>query len=146
QCGGRYVGHRRVRATFGGLLLIGGKAADRFGRKRVLVTGLALFGFACLAGGLAQRPGELVAARAVQGTGAALLAPAALALLTAAFPSGRPRVRAFGVWSAVNAAGGASGVLIGGVLSEFATWRAVMFVNVPVAVAVLGLACRVIPR
>jgi hypothetical protein len=91
--------------TFGGLLLLGGKAADRYGRGRLLLFGLGLFGLASLVGGLAQEPGHLVAARAAQGVGAAALAPTALALLTAAFPSGRARVRAFGVWSAMNAAG-----------------------------------------
>ncbi|GAB2489236.1 MFS transporter [Streptosporangium sandarakinum] len=97
--------------TFGGLLLLGGKAADRYGRRRVLLFGLGLFGLASLAGGFAQEPGHLVAARAAQGIGAAALAPAALALLTATFPAGRARVRAFGVWSATNAAGGALVVL-----------------------------------
>ena len=121
--------------TFGGLLLLGGKAADRFGRKRVLLLGLALFGLASLGGGLAQAPGQLVAARAVQGIGAAVLAPAALAALTATFPAGRARIRAFGVWSAMNAAGGALGVLAGGLLTQYASWRWVMFVNVPMAAA-----------
>ncbi|MER7616360.1 MFS transporter [Nonomuraea wenchangensis] len=129
--------------TFGGLLLLGGKAADRYGRKRVLLSGLVLFGLASLLGGLAQAPGHLVAARAAQGVGAAALAPAALALLTAAFPAGRARVRAFGVWSATNAAGGALGVLIGGLLTEYAGWRWVMFVNVPMAAVALALAWRV---
>ena len=128
--------------TFGGLLLLGGKAADRYGRKRVLLLGLALFGLASLLGGLAQAPGQLVAARAAQGIGAAALAPAALALLTGAFPEGRARVRAFGIWSATNAAGGALGVLIGGVLTACAGWRWVMFVNVPMAAAALALAWR----
>lgn len=105
--------------TFGGLLLLGGKAADRYGRKRVLLTGLAVFGIASLAGGFAQDPGQLVAARAVQGIGAAMLAPAALALLTATFSTGRARVKAFGIWSAMNAAGGALGVLAGGLLTEY---------------------------
>jgi EmrB/QacA subfamily drug resistance transporter len=124
--------------TFGGLLLLGGKASDRYGRRRMLLLGLALFGLASLAGGFAQQPGHLIAARAVQGVGAATLAPAALALLTATFPSGRERVRAFGIWSATNAAGGAIGVLIGGLLTQYVSWRAVMFVNVPmVAIAVL---------
>ncbi|WP_433502468.1 MFS transporter [Pseudonocardia halophobica] len=129
--------------AFGGLLLLGGKAADRYGRRRVLLGGLALFGVASLAGGLAQVPWELVAARAAQGVGAAALAPAALALLTSAFPSGRARVRAFGVWSATNAAGAALGVLAGGLLTEYAGWRAVMLVNVPIVVAALALAARV---
>ncbi len=128
--------------TFGGLLLLGGKAADRYGRKRVLLLGLGLFGLASLIGGFAQEPGQLVAARAAQGVGAAALAPAALALLTATFPTGRARVRAFGVWSAMNAAGGALGVLVGGALTEYASWRWVMFVNVPMAVCALMLARR----
>ncbi|MFI7635997.1 MFS transporter [Nonomuraea sp. NPDC049400] len=128
--------------TFGGLLLLGGKAADRYGRKRVLLLGLGLFGLASFFGGFAQEPGQLVAARAIQGIGAAALAPAALALLTATFPTGRARVRAFGVWSAVNAAGGALGVLIGGLLTEYAGWRWVMFVSVPMAACALALAWR----
>ncbi|MBW8487366.1 MFS transporter [Actinomadura parmotrematis] len=131
--------------AFGGLLLLGGKAADRYGRRRVLLLGLGLFGAASLAGGLAQAPGQLVAARAAQGAGAAALAPAALALLTAAFPEGRARVRAFGIWSATNAAGGALGVLIGGVLTQYAGWRWVMFVNAPMAAAALALAWRGAP-
>ncbi|WP_051362592.1 MFS transporter [Amycolatopsis thermoflava] len=128
--------------TFGGLLLLGGKLADRHGRRRVLLTGLAVFGIASLAGGFAQDPGQLVAARAVQGIGAAAAAPAALALLTSTFPAGPERVRAFGVWSATNAAGGALGVLIGGVLTEYAGWRWVMFVSAPMAVVALVLARR----
>ncbi|UQS24601.1 MFS transporter [Amycolatopsis thermalba] len=128
--------------TFGGLLLLGGKLADRYGRKRVLLVGLAVFGIASLAGGFAADPGQLVAARAAQGIGAAAAAPAALALLTATFPGGRERVRAFGVWSATNAAGGALGVLIGGVLTEYAGWRWVMLVSAPMAAVALVLARR----
>lgn len=128
--------------TFGGLLLLGGKAADRYGHKRTLLIGLALFGTASFLGGFAQEPGHLVAARAAQGVGAAGLAPAALALLTATFPDGRTRVRAFGIWSATNAAGGALGVLIGGALTEYVSWRWVMFINVPMAVIALALAQR----
>lgn len=132
--------------TFGGLLLLGGTMADRFGRRRVLVGGLILFGAASLAGGCAQAPAHLVLARAVQGTGAAALAPAGLALLTTTFPSGKPRIRAFGIWSAMNAAGGALGVLIGGVLTQYAGWRWVMFVNVPMALVALLFAWRSVPR
>lgn len=128
--------------TFGGLLLLGGKAADRYGRKRVLLFGLTLFALASLGGGLAQAPGQLVAARTVQGIGAAALAPAALSLLTAAFPSGRARVRALGVWSATNAAGAAFGVVAGGLLTQYASWRWVMLVNVPMAAGTLALARR----
>ncbi|MFK4088139.1 MFS transporter [Kribbella sp. NPDC020789] len=129
--------------TFGGLLLLGGKAADRYGRRRVLLVGLALFGLASLVGGFAQSPGQLIAARAAQGVGAAALAPAALALLTATFPSGRERVRAFGIWSATNAAGGALGVLAGGLLTEYLGWRWVMFLSVPMAAIAYLLAIRI---
>ncbi|MEU8174466.1 MFS transporter [Microbispora hainanensis] len=128
--------------TFGGLLLLGGKIADRYGHKRVLLAGLAVFGLASLAGGFAQEPGHLVAGRALQGIGAAALSPAALAVLTVTFPSGKARVRAYGIWSAVNAAGGALGVLIGGALTQYAGWRWVMFVSVPMAAVALALAWR----
>lgn len=128
--------------TFGGLLLLGGKAADRLGHKRVLLFGLTLFGVASFAGGLAVQPFQLVAARALQGVGAAAVAPAALAVLTETFPSGRRRARAFGIWAAMNAAGGALGVLMGGVLTEFAGWRWVMFVNLPMAAIALTLVSR----
>lgn len=131
--------------TFGGLLLLGGRAADRFGRKRVLLLGLGLFGIASLAGGLAADPGQLVAARAAQGVGAAALAPAALALLASTFPTGRARVRAFGIWSAMNAAGGALGVLVGGLLTEYAGWRWVMLVNVPMVAIALVMVWRGVP-
>ncbi|KAB2349105.1 MFS transporter [Actinomadura rudentiformis] len=126
--------------AFGGLLLLGGKLADRYGRKRMLLFGLGLFGLASLLGGFAADPGQLVAARAAQGVGAAALAPAALALLTATFPAGKARVRAFGIWSATNAAGGALGVLVGGLLTEYAGWRWVMLVNVPMALIALAMA------
>lgn len=128
--------------TFGGLLLLGGKAADRYGHRRVLLAGLALFGAASLAGGFALTSGHLVAARAIQGVGAAALQPASLAVLSATFPpGGTARARAFGIWSAMNALGAALGVLIGGVLTEYVGWRWIMFVNVPVAAAALILTC-----
>lgn len=123
--------------AFGGFLLLGGTAGDLFGRRRLLTAGLLVFGIASLLGGLAQAPWQLVAARAGQGVAAAALAPAALAILTTTFPEGAARVRALGVWSAVNAVGGASGVLVGGVLTEYADWRWVMIVNVPVVVLAL---------
>ncbi|MFJ8621250.1 MFS transporter [Kitasatospora sp. NPDC093550] len=132
--------------TFGGLLLLGGKIADRYGHKRVMLLGLGLFGLSSLAGGLAQAPGQLVAARAVQGIGAAAVAPAALALLSSTFPGGKERVKAFGIWSAVNASGGAVGVLVGGLLTQYAGWQWVMYVNLPMAAVALALAWRGIAR
>ncbi|WP_424890373.1 MFS transporter [Streptomyces sp. XH2] len=128
--------------TFGGLLLLGGKIADRYGHKRVMLFGLGLFGISSLVGGLAQAPGQLVAARAAQGVGAAAVAPAALALLASTFPSGKERVKAFGIWSAVNASGGAVGVLAGGLLTQYAGWQWVMYINLPMAALALALAWR----
>ncbi|EFL19435.1 MFS transporter [Streptomyces sp. C] len=131
--------------TFGGFLLLGGRACDLYGRRRMFVLGLTVFGLCSLAGGLAREPWQLIAARAGQGLGAAAAAPAALALLTTTFPEGPPRVRALGVWSAVNAAGGALGVLAGGLLTEYAGWRWVMLVNLPVVAAALGPALAGMP-
>lgn len=125
--------------TFGGLLLLGGRACDLFGRRRLFVLGLAVFGLCSLAGGLAQAPWQLIAARAGQGLGAATAAPAALAMLTTTFPEGPQRTRALGVWSAVNAAGGALGVLVGGLLTQYAGWRWIMLINLPVVAAALAL-------
>ncbi|WP_326673374.1 MFS transporter [Streptomyces sp. NBC_01257] len=125
--------------TFGGLLLLGGRACDLYGHRRLFVGGLAVFGLCSLAGGLAQEPWQLVAARAGQGLGAAAAAPAALGMLTTTFSEGPRRVRALGVWSAVNAAGGALGVLAGGLLTEYAGWRWVMLVNLPIVAAALAL-------
>ncbi len=128
--------------TFGGLLLLGGRAADRFGRRPLLLIGLALFGITSLLGGLAQSPGQLITARAVQGVGAALIAPAALAVLTTSFPAGPQRGKAFGVYSAVTAGGAAVGVVVGGLLTEYLDWRWVMLVNVPMALVGMWLARR----
>ncbi|MFG2813586.1 MFS transporter [Streptomyces sp. NPDC048410] len=124
--------------TFGGLLLLGGRACDLYGRRRMFVLGLSVFGLCSLAGGLAQAPWQLIAARAGQGLGAAAVAPAALAMLTTTFTEGPRRVRALGVWSAVNAAGGALGVLAGGLLTEYASWRWVMLINLPIVAAALA--------
>ncbi|MDX6661676.1 MAG: hypothetical protein QOJ55_2498, partial [Solirubrobacteraceae bacterium] len=104
--------------AFGGFLLLGGRAADLLGRKRVFISGLILFGLASLVGGLATSEGTLIAARAVQGLGGALLSPAALSIITTTFPEGSERNRALGVWGAVAGAGGAAGVLLGGVLTD----------------------------
>lgn len=123
--------------TFAGFLLLGGRAADLFGRKRVFVTGLGLFTAASLAGGLAQSPGALITARAVQGLGSAVLAPTTLSILTTSFPEGPERTRAIATWSAVGAGGGAAGSLVGGTLTDLLSWRWVLLVNVPVGAVVL---------
>ncbi|GGV08721.1 MFS transporter [Actinomadura cremea] len=131
--------------TFGGFLLLGGRLCDLYGRRRLFVAGLAAFAAFSLLGGLAQAPWQLVAARAGQGAAAAVAAPAALALITTAFTEGRERVRALGVWSAMNAAGGALGVLAGGLLTEYAGWRWVMLVNLPIVAAALALVPAGVP-
>jgi EmrB/QacA subfamily drug resistance transporter len=123
--------------AFGGLLLLGGRMSDLLGRRRVFLIGLGLFAIASLAGGLATSAGMLVAVRAVQGIGAALLSPAALALLTVIFPAGRERNVALGVWGGLAAIGGTLGVVAGGVLVDSAGWEWIFFVNIPVAL--LGL-------
>ncbi|MFP8962456.1 MFS transporter [Streptomyces nanhaiensis] len=123
--------------TFAGFMLLGGRAGDLFGRKRVFLAGLGLFTAASLAGGLAQEPWQLLAARAVQGTGAAVLAPSTLTLLTTSVPEGPARARAIGTWTAVGAGGGAAGGFVGGVLTEALSWRWVLLVNVPIGVLVL---------
>ncbi|MFJ5718893.1 MFS transporter [Streptomyces sp. NPDC093149] len=131
--------------AFGGLLMLGGRLADLIGSSRVLTAGLALFGAASLAGGLAWSPGGLIAARAAQGIGAAALAPVAFALIAQAFPAGPARSRALGLWGMAGAAGGAVGVLAGGVLTDALSWRAVMLVNVPIVVFALVGAVRIGP-
>ncbi len=124
--------------TFAGFMLLGGRAADLFGRKRIFVLGLALFTVASLGGGLAQEPWQLIAARTVQGVGAAVLSPATLTILTTSFPAGPARTRAIATWTAVGAGGGAVGGLVGGTLTEFLSWRWVLLINVPVGALVLG--------
>lgn len=131
--------------TLGGFLLLGGRACDLYGRRRLLVLGLAVFGLCSLAGGLAQAPWQLIAARAGQGLGAAAATPAALAMLTTTFPEGPRRVRALGVWSGVNAAGGALGVLAGGLLTQYAGWRWVMLINLPIVAVTLALVGAGVP-
>ncbi|MFF3453805.1 MFS transporter [Streptomyces sp. NPDC002730] len=123
--------------AFAGFMLLGGRAADIFGRKRMFLVGLGLFTAASVAGGLAQEGWQLLAARAVQGLGAAVLAPATLTILTAAVPPGPARTRAIGTWSAVGAAGGAAGGLVGGALTDLLSWRWVLLINVPVGALVL---------
>ena len=121
---------------FGGFLLLGGRLADLLGRRRVFVSGVLLFAVASLAGGLAQSELQLIIARAVQGLGAAILSPAALSILTTTFAEGPERNRALGVWGAVAGSGGAVGVLAGGILTDSLSWEWVLFVNVPICIAV----------
>ena len=132
--------------TFGGFLLLGGRMADLLGRRRVFMIGLVIFALASLAGGLAQTEGQLIAARAVQGLGGALLSPAALSLVTVLFKEGAERNKAMGVWGAVAGSGGAVGVLLGGMLTEWAGWEWVLFVNVPVGIAAAMIAPRLLPE
>ncbi|MER7968368.1 MFS transporter [Streptomyces sp. NPDC096080] len=126
--------------TFGGLLLLGGRAGDILGRRRVFMTGILLFTFASLLGGLAQDPWQLLAARVLQGMGGAIASPTSLALITTTFAEGPQRNRAFGVFAAVSAGGGAIGLLAGGMLTEWLDWRWVLFVNVPIGVLIAVLA------
>src|SRR5579859_1944265 len=130
--------------TFGGLLLLGGRAGDRLGRRRVFVGGLLLFSLASLLGGFATTQWWLLAARALQGVGGAVIAPTALSLITTNFPEGQPRNRAMGVYSAMAGGGGAVGLLLGGILTTYASWRWVMFVNVPIGILVATTAPRVL--
>jgi EmrB/QacA subfamily drug resistance transporter len=128
--------------TFGGFLLLGGRMADLLGRRRMFMLGLILFSVASLAGGIAQSEGWLIAARAVQGLGAAIVSPAALSIITTTFAEGAERNRALGIWGAVAGAGGAAGVLLGGILTSGLSWRWVLFVNVPIGLAAAALAPR----
>ncbi|MYT73535.1 EmrB/QacA subfamily drug resistance transporter [Streptomyces sp. PsTaAH-137] len=126
--------------VFGGLLLLGGRFADLVGHRVAMLWGLALFGVASVIGGLAQTPGQLIAARAGQGLAGALLAPLSLAVIMVAFPSGKARSRAVGIWAMVAAAGSALGVLLGGLLTDWLSWRWVLFVNVPIVALGLSVA------
>lgn len=123
--------------AFAGFMLLGGRAGDLYGRKRMFLVGLGLFTVASLAGGLAQEEWQLLVARAVQGLGAAVLAPSTLTILTASVPEGSARARAIGTWTAVGAGGGAAGGLVGGLLVETLSWRWVLLINVPVGAVVL---------
>jgi EmrB/QacA subfamily drug resistance transporter len=123
--------------TFGGLLLLGGRLADLYGRKRIFLLGISLFSLSSLASGLSQNSGEIIVFRAIQGVGAALLSPAALSLVLNIFKEGKERNRALGVWSGVAAGGGAAGLLLGGILTQYVNWRWVFLVNVPVGIIVI---------
>jgi EmrB/QacA subfamily drug resistance transporter len=130
--------------TFGGLLMLGARTGDLLGRRRTFLAGIGLFSLSSLVGGLATSGWMLLAARAFQGVGGALAAPTALALLTIIFPEGVQRVRAIGLFTTVSAAGGATGLVAGGLLTEWASWRWVMFVNVPIGLAVLAVGAAVL--
>ena len=132
--------------TFGGLLILGGRAADLFGRRRMFVTGLLIFSAASLAAGLAHDPVLLVVSRAVQGAGAALVAPAALSLITTGFPEGPERTRALGFYGATSSVGFVAGQVLGGVIVQYTTWRVVFLVNVPIGVAAAALTPRLLGR
>ncbi len=129
--------------TFAGFMLLGGRVADLLGRRRVFVAGLVLFALASLAGGLATSQGVLIGARAAQGLGGAVIAPASLSILTTTFSEGAQRNRAVGIWGAMGGAGGAAGVLLGGALTEL-SWRWILFVNVPIGLAAAAAALRMI--
>jgi uncharacterized membrane protein len=132
--------------AFGGLLLVAGRLADVLGRRRLFVAGIAVFTLGSLACGLAGSSAALIAARALQGTGAALATPAALALVTTTFPAGPERTRALGVWTAAAPVGGAAGLLLGGALTQAFGWPAVFLVNVPIGAAAIALAPLALPR
>ena len=130
--------------TFGGFLLLGGRMADLLGRRRVFISGLLLVAAASLAAGFAATEGQLIAARAAQGLGAAIISPAALSIVTTTFRDGAERNKALGAWGAVAGAGGAAGVLLGGILTDGLGWEWVLWVNVPVALVVAALSPRLI--
>src|SRR5438128_6110313 len=123
---------------FGGVLLLGGRLADILGRRRLFIAGIALFTVMSLLDGLAWSEGSLIAFRALQGLGAALVSPAALSILTTTFAEGRERNRALGIWGAVSGSGAAAGVLLGGALTSAFSWSWIFFVNVPVGALVLS--------
>ena len=131
--------------AFGGLLLLGGRAGDRFGRRRVFLIGTVVFTAGSLLGGLAQTANQLIAARAFQGVGAAIMSPTALSLLADTFKEGRERNRALGLYSAVSAGGGALGLLLGGIITTYLSWRWILFVNIPIGALLIAAAPRVLP-
>ena len=128
--------------TFGGLLLLGGRAGDILGRRRMFLAGIVIFTLASLAGGLAPNAAVLLTARAIQGVGGALASPAVLALVVSGFPEGKERIRALAIYSAVVTGGSSLGLVLGGLITQWANWRWVLFINVPIGVAVTLLAPR----
>jgi EmrB/QacA subfamily drug resistance transporter len=132
--------------TFGGLLLLGGRAGDILGRRRVFIAGIALFTVASLAGGLATSAPMLLAARAIQGVGGAIASPAVLALIAASFSEGKERTRALSIYTAVAMGGGSLGLVLGGVITEWVSWRWVLFINVPIGILVALTAPLFLPE
>jgi EmrB/QacA subfamily drug resistance transporter len=132
--------------AFGGFLLLGGRAADLLGRRRVFMVGVVIFTIASLVCGLAQSEGMLIASRAVQGFGGAIISPAALSIVTTSFEEGPDRNKALGVWGALGGSGAAVGVLLGGILTDYLSWRWIFFVNVPVGIVVFLLTPRIVPE
>jgi EmrB/QacA subfamily drug resistance transporter len=132
--------------AFGGLLLLGGRAGDVFGRRRMLIVGLSIFTTASLLGGMATSSTMLLLTRAVQGVGAALAAPSTLSLISATFEEGPERNKALGIFTAVSAGGGSLGLILGGALTSWVSWRLVMFINVPIGLAIILLAPRFVPE
>jgi EmrB/QacA subfamily drug resistance transporter len=132
--------------TFGGFLLLGGRAADLFGRRRIFMTAVFFFALASLACGLAQSESQIIVLRAVQGLAGAFMSPAALSIVLTEFTEGKDRNAALGVWSAISAGGAAVGVLLGGVLTQYLSWRWNFFVNVPVGILVVLASARLLPH
>src|SRR5215813_5517819 len=132
--------------TFGGLLMLGGRAGDILGRRRMFSAGVLLFTLASLLGGLATHSWLLITARVLQGAGAAVAAPAALSLIAVTFPEGKQRTRALGVYAAMTGMGGGVGLIAGGLLTTYASWRWVFFVNVPLGVLLAAGARYVLPE
>jgi EmrB/QacA subfamily drug resistance transporter len=131
---------------FGGFLMLGGRAADLLGRRRLFIAGVALFSLASLLNGVAQSSGMLIAGRALQGLGGALVSPAAMSIITTTFTDNAERTRALGVWSAIAAGGAAAGLLLGGVLTDLVSWPWIFIVNVPVGALTVLLATRFVPE
>src|SRR3984885_15131228 len=132
--------------VFGGFLLLGGRAADLLGRKRLFVAGVILFSAASLLNGFAQTSGMLIVGRGLQGLGGALVSPAALSIIMTTFQDRGERTKALGVWSAIAAGGAAFGLLLGGILTQLVSWRFNFFVNVPVGIATVALAFNYVPE
>src|SRR5881398_1052762 len=132
--------------AFGGFLLLGGRAADLLGRRRMFMVGITVFSVASLACGFAGSIGVLIAARAVQGLGAAIISPATLSIIMTTFDEGSERNKALGIWGAMGGSGAAAGVLFGGILTKYLGWEWIFFVNAPVGAFVLALTPRIVPE